>query len=149
MQTQNRRTLLKSAAVIAAAAGSARGASGSAAKKVYRRGPKPETPPLYSSAVSFGDLLFLSGKGAPGGGDFRTQARYVLDEIEKELVNAGSSMEKVLKVNVYLSDIKDYAALNEVYKGRFGENPPVRTTVAPAGGLPNNYLVEIDAIAHL
>jgi len=55
----------------------------------------------------------------------------------------------VLKVNVYLNDIKDYTAMNEVYLGRFGSEPPVRTTVAPMGGVPGNSLVEIDVIAYI
>ncbi len=70
-----------------------------------------------------------------------------LKELEKELIKAGSSMEKVLKVNVYLADLNDYKQMNEVYKGRFGANPPVRTTVATYGGVPGNSLVEMDCIA--
>jgi enamine deaminase RidA (YjgF/YER057c/UK114 family) len=58
-------------------------------------------------------------------------------------------MEKVLKCNVYLNDLKDYAAMNEVFLGRFGSEPPVRTTIAAAGGIPGNSLVEIDVIATL
>jgi enamine deaminase RidA (YjgF/YER057c/UK114 family) len=58
-------------------------------------------------------------------------------------------MEKVLKVNVYLNDLKDYDGMNEVYRGRFGAEPPVRTTIAAAGGIPGNSLVEIDCIASL
>jgi enamine deaminase RidA (YjgF/YER057c/UK114 family) len=58
-------------------------------------------------------------------------------------------MEKVVKVNVYLNDLKDYAAMNEVFLGRFGKEPPVRTTIAAAGGIPGNSLVEIDCIATL
>ncbi len=73
----------------------------------------------------------------------------MLDELEKNLIAAGSSMEKVLKVNVYLNDLKDYQAMNDTYKGRFGNMPPVRTTISPAGGIPGNSLVEIDVIAHL
>jgi enamine deaminase RidA (YjgF/YER057c/UK114 family) len=73
----------------------------------------------------------------------------VLDELEKELTNAGSSMEKVVKVNVYLNDLKDYAGMNEVFQGRFGNEPPVRTTIAAAGGIPGNSLVEIDCIAFI
>ena len=58
-----------------------------------------------------------------------------VEEVKKELENAGSSMEKVLKCNVYLNDLKDYAAMNEVFRGKFGEQPPVRTTIAAAGGI--------------
>jgi len=71
----------------------------------------------------------------------------VLNQIEAELKKAGSSMDKVLKVNVYLHDIKDYDAMNEAYRGRFGNSPPVRTTIACYGGIPGSSLVEIDAIA--
>jgi len=59
-------------------------------------------------------------------------------------------MEKVLKVTVFLNDIADYQGMNEVYKGRFGKNPPVRTTVAVAkGGVPGNSLVEMDCMAYI
>jgi enamine deaminase RidA (YjgF/YER057c/UK114 family) len=72
----------------------------------------------------------------------------VLEQIKAALENAGSSMDKVLKCNVYLADLKDYAAMNEVFRGSFGENPPVRTTIA-AAGVPGNSLVEIDVIAYI
>ncbi len=59
-------------------------------------------------------------------------------------------MEKVLKVNVYLNDLKDYDAMNKVYAtAHWGDTPPVRTTVAPAAGIPGNSLVEIDMIAYI
>ena len=67
----------------------------------------------------------------------------------QQLESVGSSMEKVLKCNVYLNDLKDYAGMNEVFQGRFGAEPPVRTTIAAAGGIPGNSLVEIDVIAAL
>ena len=71
------------------------------------------------------------------------------DEVEKELIAAGSSMQKVLKVSVLLHDLNDYKAMNESYKGRFGDKPPVRTTVAVYGGVPGASLVEIDCIAYI
>ncbi len=58
-------------------------------------------------------------------------------------------MNKVLKCNVYLNDLKDITAMNEVFKGAFGDEPPVRTTIAAAGGIPGNSLVEIDVIAYI
>jgi len=58
-------------------------------------------------------------------------------------------MDKVLKCNVYLNDLKDYQGMNEVFRGRFGVEPPVRTTIAAAGGIPGNSLVEIDVIAYI
>ncbi len=62
---------------------------------------------------------------------------------------AGSSMDKVLKCNVYLNDLKDYKEMNEEFLGRFGAEPPVRTKIAAAGGIPGNSLVEIDVIAYI
>ena len=104
--------------------------------------------PLFSGSTRYGGLVFIAGKGAHFKGDIKAHTDHVLKELEKELKAAGSSMDKVLKVNVYLNDIKDYKAMNEVYKGRFGKNPPVRTTVAVAmGGVPGDSLVEIDCIA--
>ncbi len=103
--------------------------------------------PLFSSAVKHGNLLFLAGKGAHFEGDIKAHTKHVLDELEKELEKHGSSMDKVVKVNVYLHDLADYHAMNEMYRGRFGKNPPVRTTVATYGGVPGDSLVEIDCIA--
>ena len=105
--------------------------------------------PLFSGARTFGKLLFIAGKGAHFEGDIRAHTKHVLDEVPKELEKNGSSMNKVLKVNVYPNDLKDYQAMNETYRGRFGDTPPVRTTIAAAGGIPGNSLVEIDCIAYI
>ena len=77
------------------------------------------------------------------------QTELVLEQMKLCLETAGSSLEKVLKCNVYLNDLKDYDGMNEVFRGRFGAEPPVRTTIAAAGGIPGNSLVEIDVIAAL
>jgi len=107
--------------------------------------------PLFSGSTKFGNLVFVAGKGAhvePF--EIKAHTEIVLKELEKELIKAGSSMEKVLKVSVFLNDIADYQGMNEVYKGRFGKNPPVRTTVAVAkGGVPGNSLVEMDCMAYI
>jgi 2-iminobutanoate/2-iminopropanoate deaminase len=161
MGTQSRRGLLKNAAKAAAIAtgGSMVGAASEAQKssklekKAYSCQPNSDTaptaPPLFSSAVSYGNLLFLAGVGAHFEGTIEEHTKHVLDELEKNLICAGSSMEKVLKVNVYLNDIKDWAKMNTAYAGRWGKVPPVRTTVAPAGGIPGGSLVEIDLIAYI
>jgi enamine deaminase RidA (YjgF/YER057c/UK114 family) len=99
--------------------------------------------------VSYGNLLFISGVGYHQEGDIKVHTKGVLDSIQRQLESVGSSMDKVLKCNVYLNDLKDYAAMNEVFLGRFGDEPPVRTTIAAAGGIPGNSLVEIDVIATL
>ena len=154
-----RRQILKSAAAAAAVTTvattpTAASAQPTPGKKVhYPGGKKPERkpgqqPPLFNGAVSYNNLLFIAGKGAHYKGDIKEHTKTVLDEIEKELVNAGSSMDKVLKCNVYLADGKDYQGMNEVFRGRFGEEPPVRTTIA-AAWIPGDSLVEIDVIAYI
>ncbi|MBV6640830.1 MAG: RidA family protein [Cyclobacteriaceae bacterium] len=105
--------------------------------------------PLFSGSQTYGGLVYVAGKGAHFDGDIKAHTKHVLDEIEKELEKAGSGMDRVLKVNVYLHDLNDYKEMNETYRGRFGDNPPVRTTIAPYGGVPGNSLVEIDCIAAL
>jgi enamine deaminase RidA (YjgF/YER057c/UK114 family) len=115
---------------------------------IYRDGKKPAKPGgLYSSTVAYGNLLFISGVGYHEEGDIKVHTKAVLDQIQAQLESAGSSMNKVLKCNVYLNDLKDYKGMNEVFSGRFGDEPPVRTTIAAAGGIPGNSLVEIDVIA--
>jgi enamine deaminase RidA (YjgF/YER057c/UK114 family) len=146
---RQRRRILAAAAAGAALAPAAEAAQGAPQKKVHYKGAKPEKAPLFSGAVSYGNLLFIAGKGAHFEGDIKAHTKHVLDEVEKELVNAGSSMTKVLKCNVYLADLKDYQAMNEVFRGRFGDEPPVRTTIAAVAGIPGNSLVEIDVIAYI
>ena len=146
----NRRNFIsKSAATaVAAAAGTETAAAQSAnGKKVWLQD-KNNPQPLFSPAVSYGNLLFLSGVGAHFAGDLKAHTKHVLDEIEGRLKACGSSMEKVLKVQVYLADLKDYDAMNDVFRGRFGSEPPVRTTVSVAG-VPSKSLVEIDVIAYI
>lgn len=142
----NRRAFLAGAAAVVAAP--AQAAEKPAKKVVWTGGRKPDKTPLFSPVVTFGDLVFISGIGAHFAGDIKAHTAHVLNEIEQRLKEAGSLMEKVLKVNVYLNDLKDYKAMNEVFLGRFGAEPPVRTTIAAAGGIPGDSLVEIDCIAH-
>ena len=141
MPARSRRGFLKAGA--AAASAGVAGAQTGPVKKVHRRGS------LFSGAVSYGNLLFIAGIGAHFKGDIKAHTDHVLNEIQKALENAGSSMDKVLKCNVYLNDLKDYQAMNEVFRGRFGDQPPVRTTIAAAGGIPGDSLVEIDVIAYI
>ena len=97
-------------------------------------------PPLFAGSVTYGGLVYVAGKGEHGPGDIKVHTTSVLDQIEAELKKAGSSMDKVVKVNVYLHDIRDYEGMNEAYRGRF-TRPPVRTTVACPGGIPGQSLV--------
>jgi enamine deaminase RidA (YjgF/YER057c/UK114 family) len=153
MSTTNRRKFI-GRGVAAAAATTAAASTGKAQEKavkkvIYRNGKKPENPPLFSGTVAYGNLIFISGVGYHQEGDIKVHTQHVLDSIKAQLESVGSSMEKVLKCNVYLNDLKDYAGMNEVFKGKFGPEPPVRTTIAAAGGIPGNSLVEIDVIACL
>src|SRR5215471_7868719 len=154
-----RRKILKAAAATAIAAPAAKAVTAKSKsvepqkdapkKKVhYRDGKKPERKPGELPPLSNGNLLYIAGKGAHFEGDIKAHTKHVLDEIEKELVNAGSSMDKVLKCNVYLAKSEHYAPMNEVFRGRFGEEPPVRTTIA-AAWIPGDSLVEIDVIAYI
>src|SRR6187431_505239 len=118
-------------------------------KEVFNVVKDDQDVPLFSGSTKFGNLVFIAGKGAHFDGDITAHTKHVLDELEKELVKAGSSMEKVLKCSVFLHDLNDYKAMNEAYKGRFGSKPPVRTTVAVYGGVPGDSLVEIDCIAYV
>jgi|SRR6186713_1033564 len=123
-------------------------AAASATKEVFNVVEEQEVP-LFAGSTKYNGMVFIAGKGAHFEGDIKAHTDHVLKELEKELIAAGSSMEKVLKVTVFLNDINDYAGMNEIYKGRFGKKPPVRTTVAVAkGGVPGNSLVEMDCIAY-
>ena len=149
MNKSNRRNFLGRGAVTAATAAAVAAVPAKAQDKptkrvIYR---KPAKTPLFSGTVAYGNLLFISGVGYHKEGDIKVHTKAVLDQIQEQLESAGSSMNKVLKCNVYLNDLKDYAGMNEVFQGRFGEEPPVRTTIAAAGGIPGNSLVEIDVIA--
>lgn len=156
---QSRRSIIKSlfAGLMAGVAGlfgvaQARPSTGKS-KSISRIPPSNSSSdqevPLFSSSVTHDGLVYLAGKGYHEEGDITKHTDEVLTALEEELEKAGSSMDSVLKVNVYLADLNDYDAMNEVYQGRFGENPPVRTTVATYGGVPGDSLVEIDCIAAL
>jgi len=151
MNRPTRRKILASAGAAGAAAAVAAPAAAQtkAQKKVHWSRDTPPKNPLFSPAVTFGDLVFIAGKGAHFDGDIKAHTDHVLNTIESELKRCGSSMDKVLKCNVYLNDLADYAAMNDVFRGRFGAEPPVRTTIAAAGGIPGDSLVEIDVIAHI
>jgi enamine deaminase RidA (YjgF/YER057c/UK114 family) len=105
--------------------------------------------PLFSQSTKLGNMVFIAGIGYHKEGDIKVHTDEVLKELEKQLIKAGSSMEKVLKVSVFLHDLNDYKGMNDVYRGRFGSKPPVRTTVAVYGGVPGESLVEMDCIAYI
>ncbi len=153
MKEQRRSTLKKIFASLAGVVGLGVATSANAdvapEKEVFNVVKDDQDVPLFSGSTKLGNLVFIAGKGAHFDGDITTHTKHVLDELEKELKKAGSSMDKVLKCSVFLHDLNDYKAMNEAYKGRFGSKPPVRTTVAVYGGVPGNSLVEIDCIAYI
>jgi enamine deaminase RidA (YjgF/YER057c/UK114 family) len=153
MKEQRRSTLKKLLASIAGITGLGIAAKANTPdtgqKEVFNVVKDDQDVPLFSGSTKFGNLVFIAGKGAHFEGDITAHTKHVLDEIEKELVKAGSSMQKVLKVSVFLHDLNDYKAMNDAYKGRFGSKPPVRTTVAVYGGVPGDSLVEMDCIAYI
>ena len=118
---------------------------------VTEQGPKPVGP--YSQAIVEGDFIFVSGQGPinPGTGslelgDARSETKRVFENIKAILQAAGSSLDQVMKCNVYLRDIKDFTAMNEVYQTYFTAPFPARTTIQ-AGALPGGIAVEIECIA--
>ena len=158
MENGSRRGLLKNSAkaAAAAAAGVALTAkSAEAQPKMEKRSPypapnpPPTSKPMFSRAVAYGNMLFLAGVGYHKEGDIEVHTKGVLDEIKKNLEDAGSSLQKCLKVTVLLADGKDYERMNAVYRTYdWGNPPPVRTTTA-AAWVPGDSLVEIDVIAYI
>ena len=115
------------------------------------RGPQAIGP--YSQAIRANGFLFVSGQIAlePGTkqlveGNIAVQTERVLQNLKGIVEAAGSSLEKVVKTTVYLKDMSEFAAMNEVYARYFTANPPARATVEVAR-LPRDVRVEIDLIA--
>ena len=113
----------------------------------------PAAAGAYSQATTDGDLVFTAGQVAltPSGESLasesiETQTERALRNLEAVLEAAGSSLDNVLKTTVYLADIEDFEAMNEVYDEYFGADPPARSAVQ-AGGLPLGMAVEIEAVA--
>ena len=114
------------------------------------RGPKALGP--YSQAVKANGFIFTAGQGpldpATGKlveGDTAAQTVRVFENLKAIVEAAGSSLDRAVKANVYLKDMNDFAAMNEVYSRYFPQNPPARTTIQ-AARLPLDIRVEIDLI---
>ena len=115
--------------------------------------PAPFQGAPYSQAIKAGGLVFVSGLVAlvpgatePVGSDVGEQTEQVLANLRAILEAAGSSLERVVKTTVYLTNLDDFQAMNDVYRTHVGEVPPARATVE-VSALPSGALVEIDAIA--
>ncbi len=119
--------------------------------------PAGSPPPLapYSPGVKAGNIVYVSGVlpldvdgKTVGEGDVRAQTRQVLETIKSVLESAGGSMADVTMNSIFLKDLDDYAAMNEVYREYFPEQPPARYCIR-ADLVKPDFLVEISSIAHL
>ena len=115
--------------------------------------PPPSVP--ISPAIVAGDFVFTSGAigidpktGQMAGPGFEEQAEQVLLNVEAVLEAAGSSSSRVVKTTVFLADMNDYPAMNEIYRRHFKQDPPARSAIQVAK-LPANARIEIEAVALL
>jgi 2-iminobutanoate/2-iminopropanoate deaminase len=115
----------------------------------------PQAIGPYSQAITAGGLLFVSGQipldpatGSMVDGSIADQTRRVFENLREILHAAGASFDHVVRTTVYLADMADFGAMNEVYATFFASPAPARSTIQ-AAGLPRNARVEIDVIASL
>ena len=106
--------------------------------------PNPRAP--YSEGFRYGGLIFLAGKtGGPGESGVQAETRRTLESIQDALERFGSSMDRVVKCTVFLVDMAEWSAMNEVYAEFFPENKPARTAIGISLG--GDTRVEIECIA--
>ena len=125
-------------------------------KSVVRteRAPAPFQGAPYSQAIQAGEFVFVSGQLGlePGhgeiGGAIEEQTEQVFANLSAILAEAGTGLDRLVKTTVFLTDLGDFAAMNEVYARHVGDSPPARSTVEVAA-LPSGALVEIEAIAQI
>jgi len=125
------------------------------ARRAVRTDRAPRAIGPYSQAIVTGQLVFCAGQigsdpttGELAAGGVREQAEQVLKNLAAVLEAAGSDLDHVVKTTVFLADMDDFAAMNEIYARHFRRDPPARSTVQ-AARLPRNALIEIEAIAIL
>jgi len=122
-------------------------------RKIIKTGDAPQAIGPYSQAVEAGGFVFVSGQipidpksGNPIQGDIKSQATQVMENAKAILLAAGCGMPQVVKATIYLKDMADFAAVNEVYGGYFPSDPPARATVE-VSRLPKDVAVEMDFTA--
>lgn len=123
-------------------------------KKVMHTDHAPKAVGPYSQAIQLGDFLFCSGQisidpktNEVFTGDIKTQTEMVMKNIEAVLATANLNFDNVVKTTIFLTNMADFATVNEIYAKAFTEAPPARSTVAVAG-LPKGVNVEIEVLAH-
>jgi 2-iminobutanoate/2-iminopropanoate deaminase len=121
-------------------------------KQIIATNEAPAAIGPYSQAIQWGNLIFTSGQiplGLDGGvvpGGIREQTHQVFKNLIAVLAASGATLQDVLKATVYIKDMNQFAAVNEIYASYFGTHKPARSTVEVAR-LPKDVLVEIDLIA--
>ena len=114
----------------------------------------PQAIGPYSQAIALGGVLYTSGQipldknGNFVEGDIKVQTTQVLENLKQVLQAGGSSLDRVVKTTVFLANMDDFVAFNEVYAKFFGEHKPARSTIA-VKTLPKNALVEIECVAKI
>lgn len=114
----------------------------------------PEAIGPYSQAVKVNGFLYTSGQIAltPNGemveNDIKKQTRQIFSNIKAILEDAGCNMEHIIKVNIFLTNMKDFGIVNVIMAETFGDHKPVRSTVE-VKGLPKNSMIEMDVIASI
>ena len=128
-----------------------------AQKTVVRsaQAPAPFAGAPYSQAIRVGDLVFVSGQIPLRPGSTELVGKTITEQTEQVFANlqaileaAGSGLDKLVKTTVFLQNLGDFAAMNEVYKRHAGTTPPARSTFEVAK-LPSGALIEIEAVAHV
>ncbi len=122
-------------------------------KNIISTNKAPQAIGPYSQAVRFDNLLFVSGQipiepksGEILKGNIKEQTQQILENLNSILTAGGSSLTNVLRTTIFLTNLEDYAAVNETYAQFFDESQPARSTVQVAR-LPMDVQIEIDAIA--
>jgi len=123
------------------------------AKEIISTDKAPAAIGPYSQGVKAGGLIFFSGQipldpvsGAVCTGDIKAQAELVMNNIAALLAAAGVAFDSIVKTTIFLTDLADFAVVNEIYGRRFSQTPPARSTVE-VKALPRGVAIEIEVIA--
>ena len=123
--------------------------------KIIKTKKSPEAIGTYSQGISTGEYVFTSGQipinpqsGELIKGDFKSEVKQVLINLNGVLIRGGSSLQQTIKLTVFLTDLSHFAQVNEIFNEFFPDNPPARSAVQ-VSALPMNARIEIDAVGHV